>query len=98
MKRRILFSLALVIFTLGLIWARPVTKRANAGPVAARTAVTTKAALPLSPAPAQKDRCGTKQIDESIAIQYEAYLNNQRATNRARAEVGLDYHRRFPRR
>ena len=76
MKRRILFSLALVTFTLGLIWARPVTKRANAEPMSARIAVAPKAAMPLPPAPAQKDRCGTKQIDESIAVQYEASLNN----------------------
>jgi len=49
----------------------------NAKPDAARTAVVPKAAMPLTPAPAsQKDRCGTKHIDESIAVQYEASLNN----------------------
>lgn len=76
MKRKILLSLALLMFALGLIWARPVTKLVNAEPAAARTAVAPKAAIPLAPAPAQKDRCATKQIDESIAVQYEASLNN----------------------
>ena len=76
MKRRFLLSLVLVTLTLGLIWARPLTKRANAEPNAAKVNAMPKAVLPLAPAPSRKDRCGTKQVDESIAVQYEAALNN----------------------
>lgn len=71
MKRKLFVSLALPIIGLAMLWARPLVNQANAEP----PHPTTTAAQPdANKASARKDRCATKDIDETVATQYEAAL------------------------
>lgn len=74
MKRKLFISLALPILALVLVWARPQVNQASAEVPAASTYAVNSTNQPVV-APAKKDRCGTKQIDETVATQYEASLN-----------------------
>jgi len=75
MKRKLFVGLALSLFALAMVWARPQVNHASAE---ARVANIVSAGTSMQPvvAPGRKDRCGTKQIDETIAAQYEASLSN----------------------
>lgn len=68
MKRKLTITVALLALGIGLVWARPSVNLANAKPAVA-TVTTTAAA-------SQKDRCGTKQIDEAAATTYESALKS----------------------
>ena len=91
MKRKLIITLALLALGLGLVWARPSVNLANAKPAVA-TMTTTVAA-------SQKDRCGTKQIDEAAATTYEAALksfNSKRSPGQIRRSgsvtIGVYFH------
>jgi hypothetical protein len=74
MKRKLFVSLALPVIALALVWARPQINRASAEAPLPNTAPANNTNQPIIAA-SKKDRCGTKQIDETVATQYEASLS-----------------------
>ncbi|MEO7970679.1 MAG: zinc metalloprotease [bacterium] len=74
MKRKLFASLALPVIALALVWARPQINQASAEAPLPNTATANNTNQPIIAA-SKKDRCGTKQIDETIATQYEAALS-----------------------
>ena len=72
MKRKLFISLVLPVLALAVVWARPQINHANVE-APAKTASLQSTSQPVM-APSRKDRCGTKQIDESVAVEYEASL------------------------
>ncbi len=73
MKRKLFISLALPVLAFALVWQRPqlndvLAERPASMPSLNSTTQPTMAA-------SRKDRCGTKQLDESVAAEYEASLN-----------------------
>jgi hypothetical protein len=75
MKRKLIISLALTILALAMVWARPQINHARVEAPAASTTSLESTSQPMMAA-SRKDRCGTKQIDETVAAQYESSLNN----------------------
>lgn len=73
MKRKLFISLALPVLALALLWARPQINHASAEAPASAPALNSTS-QPIVAAP-RKDRCGTRQIDERVAVEYEASLN-----------------------
>ena len=73
MKRKLVISLALPVLAFALVWTRPQVNHARAEGPASAPALnnTTQPVMAAS----RKDRCGTKQIEEKVAEQYEASLN-----------------------
>ena len=73
MKRKLFISLALSVLALALVSERPQINFAGAEAPASTPFLhsTTQPVL----AAARKDRCATKQIDEKVAVAYEASLN-----------------------
>ena len=78
MQRKLFVSLALVVLALALVWQSPQVNHArSAGPVStSKLNNTTQPTMAAS----RKDRCGTKHIDEKVAAEYEASLNNFKAS------------------
>ena len=75
MKRKLFISLVLPVIALTLVWARPLVNHANAEqPRVTPLALDHSANQPIVAA-SKKERCGTKQIDETVATQYESALN-----------------------
>jgi Pregnancy-associated plasma protein-A len=75
MKRKLFVPLALLALGLALVWARPALNHARAArprttpaPAAQKTAAKALAAK-------ERQHCGTRDIDETIATQYEAALD-----------------------
>jgi hypothetical protein len=74
MKRKLFIALVLPFLGLALVWARPLVNLANAEQKAAPAAAVLNAGNKSALASARKDRCATRDIDESVATQYEAAL------------------------
>ena len=73
MTRKLFISLALPIVAFALVWEHRQTNPARVEAPAVSPWLSSASQPTL--APARKDRCGTKQIDENVAEQYEASLN-----------------------
>jgi hypothetical protein len=99
MKRKLFISLALPILGLALLWTRPLVNNANAErPLSIPAAAQKNGDKPASPS-TRKDRCATKNIDESVATQYDAALakfNSQRSPGQIRKSgsvtIGVFFH------
>lgn len=73
MKRKLFISLALSVLALALVWERPQINHARAE-APAGTPFLNSTNQPVMAA-SRKHRCATKQIDEKVAVEYEASLN-----------------------
>ena len=74
MKRKMFISLALFVLAVALVWESPQMNLSRAE--APASAPSLNSTNQPTMAASRKDRCGTKQIDESVAVEYEAALKN----------------------
>src|SRR5687768_14020552 len=98
MKRKLFIALALPILGLGLLWTRPLVNNANAEQPRSAPLAAQKNGDKAAPS-TRKDRCATKNIDESVATQYDAALakfNSQRSPGQIRKSgsvtIGVFFH------
>lgn len=79
MKRKLFISIALLILGLAVLWARPAVNQANAKQ-SSMTTPTVSSTNRTVLASSQKDRCATKDVDETVATQYQSALNSFNAS------------------
>ena len=99
MKRKLFISLLLLILGLALVWARPVVNHANAEQPQATNMAVQRKGNKSDLAATRNDRCATKNIDETVAAQYESSLskfNSSRSPGQIRKSgsvtIGVFFH------